>query len=159
MISGAKLYDLTEKQVKTYNDCLSKTIRNVPSVSCYKGDCEMYPGTENLITIVLQKLEDNNMDNITYTQWMVSVRSTLETTVQSCSDFLKSFAEKLNILICHSFIARQQSRFNKELKLKLKTVQIDVICDFLKTTPSSHKMKLQGFCWNNALETLHPFVA
>jgi hypothetical protein len=44
-----------------------------------------------------QRFEDNNVDNITYRQWITTVRSTLETTV-SFSDFLKSFAEKLNIL-------------------------------------------------------------
>jgi hypothetical protein len=46
MISGANLYDLAEKQVKTYDDCLSC---NVPSVSFYQGDCTVHPGTENLI--------------------------------------------------------------------------------------------------------------
>jgi hypothetical protein len=63
MISCANLYNLTEKQVKTYNDCMSKIICNVPSVSCYRGDCEMCPGTENLIKNTEQRFEDYNMDN------------------------------------------------------------------------------------------------
>jgi hypothetical protein len=41
---------------------------------------------------------------------MTTNKSTMETTVQSCSDCLKSFAANLNILLCHSFIAWQQSR-------------------------------------------------
>jgi hypothetical protein len=48
MFSGAKLYDLTEKKVKT-SDCSSKIICNVPDVSCYQGDCELCPGAVNLI--------------------------------------------------------------------------------------------------------------
>lgn len=87
---------LTEKQVKTYNR-LSKIICNVPSVSCYQGDCEMRPGTVNLIKNTEEQSEDDNVDNTAY-------RSTLETIVQSCNDFHKSFAEKLNILLCHSFM-------------------------------------------------------
>jgi hypothetical protein len=37
MIPSGKLYDMTENQVKTYNDCLSKINCIVPS--CYQGDC------------------------------------------------------------------------------------------------------------------------
>jgi hypothetical protein len=48
MNSDAKLYDLAEKKVKT-SDCSSKIICNVSDVSCYQGDCEMCPGTENVV--------------------------------------------------------------------------------------------------------------
>jgi hypothetical protein len=65
----------------------------------------MCPGTQNLIKNIEQRFEDNNADNITYRQWMTTDRSTLETAVQSCSAFLKSFAEKLDIMLHHSFIA------------------------------------------------------
>jgi hypothetical protein len=78
--SGAELHDLNENQVKTYENCLSKIICNVPSVSCYQGDCEMCPGTENLINNTEKRFEDNT-DNIIYRQWMTTDRSTLETTV------------------------------------------------------------------------------
>jgi hypothetical protein len=60
---------------------------------------------------------------------MITDRWTLETAVQSWSD-IESFGEKLNILLYHSFIAWQQSSFYKELKLKLKTGETAVICDF-----------------------------
>jgi hypothetical protein len=49
MILGAKLYDLTEKKVKTYDAGLSKIIFNVPSILCCQGDFEMCAMTENLI--------------------------------------------------------------------------------------------------------------
>jgi hypothetical protein len=64
----------------------------------------MCPGTEHLIKNIAQEFEDNNIDSITYRQWMTTDRSTLESTVQSC-DFLESFAEKLNILLHCCFIA------------------------------------------------------
>jgi hypothetical protein len=62
-------------------------------------------GTENLIKNIAQEFKDDNIDNVTYRQWMTTDRSTLETIVQSCSDFLKSFAKMLNIWLRHSFIA------------------------------------------------------
>jgi hypothetical protein len=66
---------------------------NVPSASCFQGDCEMCPGTENLIKSIGQRFEDNNVDNITYRQWMATDRSTLEATMQPCSDFLQSLLQ------------------------------------------------------------------
>jgi hypothetical protein len=83
---------------------MSKIICNVPSVCFYQGDCGMCPGSENLIKNTEQRFEEY-IDNISYRQWMATDRSTVETTVQSYSDFLESFAEKLNVLLCHSFIA------------------------------------------------------
>jgi hypothetical protein len=59
--SVAKLHDLTEKKVKTY-DRYSKIICNVPSAGCYQGDCEMCLGSENLIINIEQRFEENKID-------------------------------------------------------------------------------------------------
>jgi hypothetical protein len=105
----------------------------------------MCTGIENLIRNTEQRFEDNSIDSITYRQWMTADRPSLKTTVQSCSNFLKSFDEKLIILLHHSFIAQQQSSFCEELKLKLKTGEISVICDF----PKNYCI-VQDFHWSNA---------
>lgn len=49
MISDAKLYHLTETQVKPHDDHLSETICYMPSVSSYQGAGEMYSQTEKLL--------------------------------------------------------------------------------------------------------------
>jgi hypothetical protein len=51
---------------------------------------------------------------------MTTDRSALEKILQSYSDFLKSYADKLDILFHYSFIEWQLSCFYKELKLELK---------------------------------------
>jgi hypothetical protein len=63
---------------------------------------------------------------------MTTYELTLETGVKSCSNFLESFVEKLNILLYHFL----QYDSNWEQKLKLKTEELAFICDSLKTTPS-----------------------
>jgi hypothetical protein len=50
---------MTEEQLKIYGGHLSKIICNVPSVICYSGDCEMWPGTESLIKSIEQRFEEN----------------------------------------------------------------------------------------------------
>jgi len=158
MIAGAKLYDLTNGSIKTYKDCLSKIICNEPSKNCYLGNCEICPGSETLITDIAHKLEENYIDYITYRQWMYTDRSTLEIVVKSSSEFLESFSEKLTNLLKHSFIARKQSDFYKELKLKLRFNEIAVICDFSENYSFVIQDEVQSFHWNNVQATLHPFV-
>jgi hypothetical protein len=48
--------------------------------------------------------------------------------------------------------------FYKELKLKLKTGEIAVICDYSENYSITQK-EVHGLHWNNAQTTLHPFVA
>jgi hypothetical protein len=59
LISGAKLCDLTDKQVKTYVDC-PKLFVNVPTVNCHQGDCKLCP-----IKNIEQGFEDNIIDILT----------------------------------------------------------------------------------------------
>jgi hypothetical protein len=58
-----RLYDLTEKHVQAYANCLSEIICKVPRACYYCGDCD-------LIINIEQRYENNNIDNITYRQWM-----------------------------------------------------------------------------------------
>jgi hypothetical protein len=73
MISFAKSYDLTEKGVKSYVNCLAKIICYVPSESCHYGDCEMCPGTDNPIKNINLRFQDN-VGNITYRLWVTTDR-------------------------------------------------------------------------------------
>jgi hypothetical protein len=101
---------------------------------------------------------------------MITDRSALETSVWSFGDFLRCFAEKLNILFRHSVIVWQQSYLHKDLKLKLK---IGEICVFLNMSTKLEKLlwlfwklllhhtiwSIQALHWNIAKATLHPFIA
>lgn len=118
----SKLHCLTEKQVKTCDGCFSRIIHNMPSEG--HGMCA---GSENLIRNTEHRSE-NNIDNITYKQWMTIDRSTLQTTVQSCIEFKQSSVEKLSILLHQSFKVQQPSYFHEELKFKYKTGEMG--CDF-----------------------------
>jgi hypothetical protein len=81
---------------------------------------------------------------------MTTDRTTLKKkSVQSYSDFLESFADKLNILPHHSFIVRQHSYFSKELKLPVKTQETAVLYDF-SVYCSIMQVDVQDFHGNNA---------
>ena len=61
-------------------------------------------------------MDENLIDTVVYKQWVSVDRSTLETFSKSADDFVDVFCEKLEILLPHSFIARQQSSFQTQLK-------------------------------------------
>ena len=64
-------------------------------------------------------MDENLIDTVVYKQWVSVDRSTLETFSKSVDDFVDPFCEKLEILLPHSFIARQQSSFQTQLKAEL----------------------------------------
>jgi len=66
----------------------SQITLKMPHISYYSQGCEMCPYTENQIKNMEQRLETN---------------------VQSCSDCLKSYAEKLNILYALSHSHRERA--------------------------------------------------
>jgi hypothetical protein len=64
--------------------------------------------------------------------------------------------EKLLLLLSYSFIATQQ--FLKELKCNLQSSEFVVLCDIAENSSSILQDEAQGFDWNNAHATIHPFV-
>ena len=58
----------------------------------------------------------------------------------------------------HSFIATQQSGFFSECKSNLKPGEIVVSADFSENYAFVLQDAAQGFHWNNAQATIHPFV-
>jgi hypothetical protein len=85
-------------------------------------------------------------------------RCELVTTVKSTEEFVESLLEKLLLLIHDPFIATQQAMFLKELKCNLQSSEFVVLCDFAENYSFVLQDEAQGFHWNNAQATIHPFV-
>ena len=153
MLLGARLHELNHSW-STYHHLLAKMICNPPLPDCYLGKCEVCPGTEPLKQELYSLFDENMIDSITYKQWTAVDCSSLETV----SDFAESFCEKLEALRSHSFIASQQSKFFDETKSSLKPGEVVVCADFSENYAFVLQDAAQGFHWNNAQATLHPFV-
>ena len=104
-------------------------------------------------------MDENLIDTVVYKQWVSVDRSTLETVSKSADNFVDAFCEKLEILLPHSFIARQQSSFQTQLKAELLPGEFLVIANFSENYSFVLQDAAQGFHWNNSQATLHPFVA
>ena len=98
------------------------------------------------------------IETVQYKQWISTDRSTLETITRSADEFVESFCEQLNILLTHSFVAKQQSTFQMEVRSHLKPGEFQVIADFSENYSFILQDEAQGFHWNNSQATVHPFV-
>jgi len=74
-------------------------------------------------------------------------------------EFVESFGEKLEALLPPSFITTQQSMFYNQCKSSLKPGEFVVFGDFSENYAFIVQDAAQGFHWNNAQATIHPFVA
>lgn len=146
-------------EVSTYQQCLTKIMCNPPSPNCYLGACDECPDIENLKDELLSILDKNHVEEIIYKQWVSTDRSTLETFCSEAEEFVEAFCEKLELLRPHSFIATAQALFYSDCKSTLKAGHILVTADFSENYAFVLQDAAQGFHWNNAQATIHPFVA
>jgi len=161
MMVGGKISELTAHEdvpLKEYNHCLSKIMCNPPHPDCYFRLCSSCPGTSGLQELLYKLMDDSMIDSVQYKQWVSTDRSTLETLSKPAEEFVELFCDLLTTLLTHSFIAKQQSAFQAEVKSKLKDGEFQVIADFAENYSFVLQDEVQGFHWNNAQATIHPFV-
>jgi hypothetical protein len=97
------------------------------------------------------------IDCIVYKQWTSVDRSTLETVSQTADElFVESFCSKLEALLTHSFIAKQQSQFYSETKTSPPPGVFMVSMDFSENYAFVLQDAPQGCHWNNAQATVPP---
>lgn len=161
MMAQCKLPELInrDKPIKTYKDLLSLMICEIPTDNCYFRQCNNCPDTNNLKSLFEDSFEQNSIDTVTYKQWMqIDNKTTLEAITKQTEDFLNCLFDSLPKLLKHSFIASQQSAYLRYMKENLVENQCIVLCDFAENYSFILQDAAQGFHWNNAQATIHPFV-
>lgn len=147
-----------EIPVTNYIDILNSVICVEPTRDCYFKKCNFCPGIENIVSQIEETLLENNIKSLTYQQWLNTDRSSLETVTQEANYFLDNFKQQLNVLQTHNFIAKNQNKFLKYLKLNLKIGEFIVIGDFSENYTFIIQNAIQSHNWNNSQTTIHHFV-
>ena len=161
MMIGGKIATLMANDsipLTTYDHCSAQIICNPPQPKCYLNTCTSCPGISQLNERLRELMDDNLVDNVVYKQWVSVDRCTLETVSKSADDFVDAFCEKLKVLLPHSFIAKQQSAFQTQVKSDLLPGELLVTADFSENYSFVLQDAAQGFHWNNSQATIHPFV-
>ena len=101
-------------------------------------------------------LDDNYIDTVTYKQWTIVDRTTLQTIISPADEFLQILREGLNKLLRHSYVVIKQNEFLNSKKENLKPNECIVIVDFAENYSFVVQNAIQGVHWNNNQATVHP---
>ena len=102
-------------------------------------------------------MDDNLVDSIVYKQWVSVDWCILETFSKSADDFVDVFCEQLQVLLPHSFIAKQNLLSKPSQKSELLPGEM-ITADFSENYSIVLQDAAQGFHWNNLQATIHPFI-
>ena len=157
---GAKLNQLTLEDIplKSYKHGLAQMTCNPPLLACHMGDCANCPQRSTFNEQLKVLMDSEMIDEVQYKQWVSTDRSTLETIVKKTDDFVDDLCDKLANLLRHDFIAKQQSNYQTDVKDNLQIGEFLVLLDFAENYAFVLQDAAQGFHWNNAQATIHPFV-
>ena len=161
MIHGAKLASLTAESghpLTSCKECIASITCNPVTTACFLGSCEYCGSLDDFREWLIQIFSHYMIDEVQYQQWTTTDRSNLETYIDTTEEFVDSFCEKLHTLKRHDFIAQQQSLYLTQRKELLLDNEYIVMTDFAENYSFVLQDAVQGFHWNNAQATVHPFV-
>lgn len=124
---------------------------------CYFNRCEACSGDGNLRN-VLEDLLITDDEPIIYKSWVTKPCCTLITKTCSREEFVEDFCDQAKSLLQHSFIAKQQSGYQRFVKDNLAADECIVICDFAENYAFVVQDAAPGFHWNNKQATVYPVV-
>ena len=132
------------------------------SKECMMHQCQNCPGEEPLKVFLTEKLLSNEEDEhdqvICFKQWTTADRSELITRTETVQDFVDILCSQLSKSTLHSYIAKSQANFLKDLKQNLPSNEVILLGDFAEIYSIVVQDEVQGMHWNNAQCSLHPIV-
>lgn len=158
---NAKLMTAALPGNETYKDILGRMVCSTENRECMLHLCINCPG-KNIIQSYLTNLftiSDYEFDyKISFKQWCHTDRSEILTVTMSILEFIDKFCDAFDDLREHHFIAKAQSKYLTNLKENLSPGEVLILLDFAENYSFVIQDAVQGFHWNNAQATLHPFV-
>lgn len=101
--------------------------------------------------------EENFVENLTYSRWTHTDRSTLENIIMSSEQFLEILKGSLEKLKVHNFIVKEQSTYIQHCKNSLQPGEFLVLGDFAENYAFVVQDEIQSFHWNNNQATILSF--
>ena len=93
---------------------------------------------------LIDYLNDELSEEITYKQWVSTDRAELTIIVESKEKFVQNLATQVDKLMCHSFTAKAQSSYMKTLKASMTPEELLLQGDLLKISHMLYKMKFRA---------------
>ncbi|XP_033127584.1 uncharacterized protein LOC117125231, partial [Anneissia japonica] len=146
---------------ENYKDMLAKMVCSCESRNCMLHLCDDCPGKDALQTYLTNLFLEADLDlddEISFKQWGHTDRSELVCFTLSIENYISKVCDAFDNLRDHHFISKAQAKYLTELKNNLSEDEVLILLDFAENYSFVVQDAVQGFHWNNAQATLHPFV-
>ncbi|GBN16623.1 hypothetical protein AVEN_110555-1 [Araneus ventricosus] len=142
-----------------YKQLMSYIVCEGAGRECMLRHCDKCPSKDNLVQFLQAKFEDyDDEDIVEYNQWVSTDRTEMIRCSTSVGELIEKLVEKLNKLIPHSYIAKSQSSFFKNLKGTASSNTAVVSMDFSENYAFTIRDEAQGYHWNSNSCTIHPVM-
>lgn len=156
MLNSIKNY---EGMLQSCSEIISEICCDPTSEKCALLNCDTCQ--MNLLELkrkLLEILEIQEIDVITFHQWLTVDRCELVKIEQDSDEFVDKFIQQIEKLIPHKFIAVEQLKHSASLKSSLKKGEYIVQLDFSENMTFKIQNESQSHYWNRAQATLHVCV-
>lgn len=142
-----------------YKDVMAKIVCDPLSNECMVHRCSNCPGSDALRSFLKDKLSDfDEDDELQFNQWESTDRPQMITQTVCISDFIDLVVKRIDNLTSHSFIAKCQAKFLKDLKEEIQPNECIVLGDFAENYEFVVQDEIQSYHWAKDSCTLHPIV-
>ena len=143
----------------TYKNMLRIVVCDVQKMECMVQRCHKNPTDTVLREYVELKFQEYDIEeDITYSHWDSTNRTTLRTHTTSVDEFIELLVYHIDNLSKCSFIAKSLARYLKEQKEEMDEETCIILLDFAGNCHVIVQDEAQGYHWNKDQCALHPVV-
>ena len=145
--------------VSSYKELMQLAMCDTEKMECMVHRCDSCPTYTAVQGYIESKLEEYEItDDINFSQWESTDRTTLQTHVAPVEEFVEMLVYSIDNLSTHSFVSRSQSRFLKARKEAMDDKTCIILLDFAENYHYLVQDEIQSFHWNKDQCTVHPVV-
>ena len=142
---------------KTYKELMSMVVCSLEYGTCMARRCPNCPKVDPLKAFLVDSLFHSN-EEIVFQQWLFTDSTQLVTQSLPVDEFIELLVDKIDNLTKHSYTAKCQSQYLKQLKESLGNESVTVLGDFAENYAFVVQDEVQSFHWSKMYCTVHPVV-
>ena len=141
-----------------YKTLMGKVVCDTENNMCMVHRCPKCPGKEALLSFLKNEIEMEDEDEMYINQWQTTDRATMITQTVTFEEYRELLATAIDNLTTHSYIAKCQGKYLKDLKESLNPGHCLALGDFAENYKYIIQDEIQSFHWTSDSCTLHPVV-
>lgn len=130
-----------------------------PSVKCKLLKCNDCPSSViSLVTYVTELFSKQNIEKVSYKNWVQTDRPEIVSIEKSASDFAEEYAFKLNEFVRHEFISKIQTTYVSRQKNEIDDDEIVIEMDFAENFSNLSQDEIQSVYFSKTQTSVHLVV-